>query len=183
MEQDTRGKARVVIETDAAVAVCFAAPDIEVSTVDRIEQSLAHLGPDLLAPEFDPDVAVRRTHDSRAELVADLLLDQRVMAGVGNEYKSEILFLERLHPETPLTELDDGQRRALAARSRELLWANKDRTARSTTGSTRRGHEVFVYGRDRRSCRRCDHGIVSAEVGDPKRITYWCPDCQRRTGR
>lgn len=174
----SRGKARVVIETIDAVAVCFAAPDIQVGTITQVEEALTHLGPDLLAIEFDPAVAVTRSHASSAAITADLLLDQRVMAGVGNEYKSEILFLEGLHPSMPAAALDDGARHALATRARELLWANKDRAVRSTTGSTRPGRTLFVYGRDRRSCRRCDTGIVAEELGDPARITYWCPRCQ-----
>ncbi len=123
----SRGKARVVIETTEAVAVCFAAPDIQAGTLAQVEQALAHLGPDLLAAEFDPAVAVARSHASNAAIAADLLLDQRVMAGVGNEYKSEILFLEELHPAIPVVAIDDRTRRALATRARELLWANKDR--------------------------------------------------------
>ncbi len=174
----SRGKARVVIETADAVAVCFSAPDIQVGTTAQVEAALANLGPDLLADEFDPADAVERSYRSTAHVAAELLLDQRVMAGVGNEYKSEILFLEGLNPGAPATELDAATRMALVTRSRELLWANKDRSVRSTTGSTRRGQEVFVYGRDRRNCRRCGKGIVAAELGDPKRITYWCPRCQ-----
>ena len=177
----SRGKARVVIETADAVAVCFAAPDIQLGTIEQIEQVLSMLGPDLLADDFEPSEAVALSHRSKATIVAELLLDQRVMAGVGNEYKSEVLFLEGLHPETAVTELDDAARMTLVTRSRDLLWVNKDRSVRSTTGSTRRGQEVFVYGRDRRNCRRCGTGVMIAELGEPKRITYWCPRCQPRS--
>lgn len=175
----SRGKARVVIETSDAVAVCFSAPETQVGTIAQIDEALAHLGPDLLAPGFDADDASARSHSSAAGTVSDLLLDQRVMAGVGNVYKSEILFLERLHPESPASALSADQRLALAVRARELLWANRDQPDRSTTGSRRPGQQLFVYGRDRRSCRRCDTGIVAGEVGNPPRITYWCPRCQR----
>ena len=178
----SRARARVVIETADAVAVCFSAPETQVGTVAQVEESIAHLGPDLLAPEFDPNEAAARARASSAESVSDLLLDQKVMAGVGNVFKSEILFLERIHPEASADALTDDQRHALAVRARELLWANRDRPNRSTTGRTRPGELLFVYGRDRRSCRRCHAGIVSAETGDPRRVTYWCPRCQPASG-
>jgi endonuclease-8 len=174
----TPGKARVVIETDDHVAVCFAAPDVSAGPRPAILDELAHLGPDLLAEEFDPAVAAARAALSRAESAADLLVDQRVMAGVGNVYKSEVLFLERLHPRTPPSALTVVQIEALVARARRLLWANRARSRRNTTGYGRNA-DLWVYDRARRPCRRCGTTIAAEEIGDHARITYWCPRCQR----
>ncbi|NNL12761.1 MAG: Fpg/Nei family DNA glycosylase [Acidimicrobiia bacterium] len=171
------GKARVVVETADQVAVCFAAPDVSAGPRVMIENEIAHLGPDLLADEFDPTEAAARAVDSTAETVADLLLDQRVMAGVGNVYKSEVLFLERLHPLTPLSDLGSQQLIGLATRSRRLLWANRVRSTRNTTGYGRNAH-LWVYGRAHRSCRRCGTSIERDELGEHGRTTYWCPRCQ-----
>jgi endonuclease-8 len=173
----TPGKARVVIEAGGSVGVCFSAPDVSAGPVEQIEAELAHLGPDLLADDFDPAVVAERGLDSSAEFVADLLLDQCVMAGVGNVYKSEVLFLERLHPWTPAAALTSDQRGALAGRARTLLWANRMRGTRNTTGYGR-GADLWVYGREHRPCRRCGTNIERAMLGDLARTTYWCPRCQ-----
>ena len=173
----TPGKARVIVEAGDVVAVCFAAPDVSAGPLDQIEAEMSHLGPDLLADDFDPEAAAHRVGTSRAESVADLLLDQRVMAGVGNVYKSEILFLEKLHPRTPPLILDREQLVGLAARARKLLWANRTRSTRNTTGYGRKA-DLWVYGRRRRPCRRCGTTIASEFLGDQERTTYWCPRCQ-----
>lgn len=173
----TEGKARVVITTRAHTAVCFAAPDVSIGPRAAIEDEIAHLGPDLLGAEFDVALAADRAPGSDAAIVADLLLDQSVMAGVGNVYKSEILFLERLHPSTPSSILTRPQVESLAGRARRLLWANRDRGRRNTTGYGRRA-DLWVYGRDRRPCRRCGTAIASAKLGALGRSTYWCPRCQ-----
>lgn len=173
------GKARVVIETQEWVAVCFAAPDVAAGPHEVIEADLAHLGPDVLADDFDPAAVARRAGDSQAQSAADLLLDQRVMAGVGNVYKSEVLFLERVHPLTSPADLTRDQVTRLAARARKLLWANRLRGSRNTTGYGRRA-DLWVYGRSRRPCRRCGTNIESADVGELARSTYWCPRCQQR---
>ena len=176
------GKARAVLRTPGHVAVCFAAPTVELAPADRIEQGIDHLGPDLAADDFDADEAVRRAAGSNAATAADLLLDQRVMAGVGNAFKSEVLFLEGIHPATPAAQLDATARVGLVARSRRLIVANLRAGPRTTTGDRGRGRELWVYGRGGRACRRCRARIESGELGTPPRVTYWCPRCQSQTG-
>lgn len=171
------GKARVIVETAEHVAVCFAAPEVSAGTTADIEAEISHLGPDLLAEEFDAAAAVARAAASKAETAADLLLDQRVMAGVGNVYKSEVLFLERLHPRTPREALTGEQLTGLADRARKLLWVNRNRATRNTTGYGRNA-DLWVYGRERRPCRRCGTEIETELLGDHERTTYWCPRCQ-----
>lgn len=173
----TPGKARVVIETTGHVAVCFAAPDVSAGPTADIEAEVSHLGPDLLAADFDSTVAADRAGGSTAETAADLLLDQRVMAGVGNVYKSEILFLERIHPHTPAERLTGDEVVRLADRARRLLWANRNRATRNTTGYGRNA-DLWVYGRHRRPCRRCGTEIERDLHGEHERSTYWCPRCQ-----
>lgn len=177
----TAGKARVVIETGQHVAVCFAAPSVSAGTRSTVEEELAHLGPDLLAEQFDPAEAAGRAALSPSASVADLLLDQRVMAGIGNVYKSEVLFLERVNPRTSPADLSVEQLERLAARARKLLRANARRGTRNTTGYGRNAH-LWVYGRAQRPCRRCGTNIEREELGDLGRITYWCPHCQPPTG-
>ncbi|MBK5269002.1 MAG: hypothetical protein JJE47_16400 [Acidimicrobiia bacterium] len=175
-----QGAARVVLETAAAVTVCFSAPDISVDTPQAAQVELAHLGPDLCADVFDRDEAIRRMAGPWKDTLAEHLADQRIMAGVGNVYKSEILFLERLHPEaSPLLESEATER--VVDRSRQLLMLNRRRPNRITTGETRRGAELWVYGRGGQPCRRCRTRIKAAWIGNAERITYWCPECQQGT--
>ena len=171
------GAARVVLETSNAVAVCFSAPDISVDTPAAIAAELDHLGPDLCADDFDREEAVRRLCQPQKNTLAEHLADQRVMAGVGNVYKSEILFLERLHPKSE-PRVAESVAEALVDRSRQLLMLNRERPTRVTTAETRRGAELWVYGRGGKPCRRCRTRIEAAWVGDVERITYWCPNCQ-----
>lgn len=172
-----QGAARVILETEGPVAVCLSAPDVSVDSPAAIALELAHLGPDLCADAFDRDEAIRRMASPHKDTLAEHLADQRVMAGVGNVYKSEILFLEKLHPESaPSLPLDAIER--VIDRSRQLLMLNRSRRKRITTAETRRGHELWVYGRSGQPCRRCRTKIESAWIGDLERITYWCSKCQ-----
>lgn len=173
------GAARIVLQTESHEAVCFAAPTVEVDATDRIDAGLAQWGPDLTADEFDTvDAEHRLTRQPAHRTIAEALLDQRVMAGVGNVFKSEILFMNRLHPQSPVRTLDASARTAVVARARQLLLLNRDRPRRMTTGDTRYGRELWVYDRDGEACRRCRTGIAVAFVGDLERVTYWCPNCQ-----
>jgi endonuclease-8 len=173
------GKARLVVTTADAVAVCFSAPTVEIAPTHIVAGSLQHLGPDLLDDGFDEAEYLRRAGDLEpATPVAEMLLHQRVVAGIGNVIKSETLFLEGIAPQTPLGELDDAALRALASRTRRLLLANRRGGPRNTTGY--RNVDTWVYGRAGRPCLRCRRPIRSETQGDLDRVTYWCPNCQPR---
>ena len=114
-----------------------------------------------------------------ARPIAAALLDQRVLAGVGNVYCNELCFVFGRLPSSAVSTLPDPLR--VMIRTREMLWANRLRTNRTTTGNRRPGQELWVYGRAGRPCRRCGTPIRRAESSDATgdRVTYWCPSCQR----
>lgn len=169
------GSARLVLSTGSASAVLTAAPTIEVDRTPAIDSRLSRLGPDVLGV-FDGEEFVRRARSAADASMSELLLDQRVIAGVGNVYKSELLFLAGIDPHTPVREVSDGQLRGLAAEAVRLMSANVGPKARTTTGSRARDQEMWVYGRAGRPCRRCGSVIAQDRQGD--RVTYWCPGCQ-----
>ncbi len=181
-------QARVVLETPAGLAVCFNAPVAELLREAAAGHlpSLARLGPDLLGEDFDAgEVLERMAALDPATPVAEVLLDQRVMAGVGNVYKSEVLFLEGLHPRLPLGALDGDARRRLVERCRALLRANRLGTRRTTTPArlAGQGERLWVYGKAGRPCPRCRTRLVSAQLGgELPRVTTWCPACQPLPG-
>lgn len=168
-----RHLARAVVGVDGWTAVCFAAPTVRVTTQPRVD----HLGPDLATDAVDLDACVRRARAlSPTTELADVLLDQRVAAGIGNVYKSEACFACRINPLTPVGELADDRLRGVFDRASRQLRANLGRGQRSTVGG--RPGELAVYGRVRRPCRRCGTPIVSRRTGAQQRSTYWCPRCQ-----
>ncbi len=181
------GRARLVIEVPGAVAVCFDAPVVELleQRVEALHTSLGRLGPDLLAGDFDEDEALRRLRDpSRAAMtIAEALLDQRALAGIGNVYKSEVLWIERVSPFATVAALDDATLRAVVATARRLLLENAGST-RGPERVTTRGDRgapgaLYVYGRTGRRCRRCRTPITSVRLDtELPRTTYWCPTCQ-----
>jgi endonuclease VIII len=189
------GRASLVLEVPGTVAVCFDAPVVELfeRRAEAQHPALASLGPDLLAPGFDAAAAVRGLRDpARASLsIGEALLDQRALAGIGNVYKNEVLWIERVSPFAALGELDDVGLERLVATARRLLVANAGprsgatgragRVERVTTDGDRRaaGEPLWVYRRTGRPCRRCRTPIRSTRQGrDLPRTTYWCPTCQ-----
>jgi endonuclease-8 len=167
-------RARLVLEVPGAVAVCFDAPVVELfeQLAEKLHPSLRQLGPDLLDPAFDADEAVRRLrHPARAEMsIAEALLDQRALAGIGNIWKNETLFVERVNPFVAVAALDDATLQRLVATARRLLTAA---AARSRPG------RLNVYRRTGRPCPRCGAPITSTQQGSElPRTTYWCPNCQ-----
>jgi endonuclease-8 len=169
------GSARLVLGTESGMAVCYSAPTVDVDRTPVVAAFVSRLGPDLLAG-FDESEFVRRARAHGARTIAEVLLDQRVLAGIGNVYKSEVLFLEGIHPSTPVGELDDERLREISTRAGRLLAANVGQKSRSTTGSRSRGHETWVYGRAGRPCRKCGQAV--ARRSDGERTTFWCPTCQ-----
>ena len=117
------------------------------------EDAVAHLGPDLLGPDWDPHVAAANLAADPDRPLSETLLDQRVMAGVGNVYSNELCFVFGHLPTTPVGAVKDPLR--LAQRARDMLWLNRSRSNRTTTGDTRRGRQVWVYGRSGEPCGRC----------------------------
>lgn len=182
-------RSRIVIEVPGAVAVCFDAPTVELfeARASSTHPVLSRLGPDLLAPGFDGAAAteaVRRLREpSRARLtIAEALLDQGAMAGVGNVYKSEVLFVERVNPFVCVADLEAETLLRLVMTSRRLLLANREGGPRVTTEpgpfGTRGLGRVWVYGRAGRACRKCGEIIRARQHGRLNRWTYWCRVCQ-----
>ena len=185
-------RAVLVIEVADAVAVCFDAPVVELfeTRAESLHPALSALGPDLIPDEFDLVEALRRLRDPAraATTIAEALLDQRAMAGVGNVYRSEILFIEKVDPFAPVSTIDDESLSRLIATARRLLRANADRRhgpERTTTEGAREaaGASLWVYGRAGRPCRRCRTLVRSMSLGrDLPRTLWWCPSCQGTDG-
>ncbi|MFG2060001.1 DNA-formamidopyrimidine glycosylase family protein [Micromonospora sp. NPDC048871] len=165
---------RVVLTTATATAVGYHLHEVTLVPTAEEHRLVGHLGPDLLGPDWDPAEAVRRLADRPAESIAEALLDQRNLAGVGNLYKCELLFLRGVNPRTRVEAVPDLP--GLVALAHDLLAANRGRWTQSTTGSLRRGKTSYVYGRRAQPCRRCGTAIRKEELGE--RVTYWCPRCQ-----
>jgi endonuclease-8 len=163
-------QARLVLEAGARTAVCFNAPVIELLARGgaRTHPALVALGPDVLADPLDlPGVVVRAAQRPPETEIGDLLLDQRVVCGIGNIYRSEALFLSGVHPRRHASGVDVSGIVAAAAR---LMRANLG------PGGGAQGH--WVYRRTGRPCRRCGTRIEAGRVGSQARTAYWCPRCQ-----
>ena len=169
---------RAVLQNAEWQAVGYRLPVVALlETVDE-DRVVGHLGPDVLAEDWDGDEAVRRLcADPRAE-IGMALLDQRNLAGLGNLYRTEVLFLRGLTPWTTVEDVPDLA--GLVEKGRRLMMANRGHWEQSTTGSLRRGEVHWVFERTGQPCRRCGTRIVTAEQGDAPyaRLSYWCPRCQ-----
>lgn len=172
------------LDTRAWTAVAFNVPVCEVLGRQQVERHpmLTALGPDALAATTDLREARRRLDDRAGQSIAEALLDQGVLAGVGNVYKCEVLFLHGVHPWTLVRDVEPLVRDRLLATAERLLKDNVRSTSptRITTGAptSAGGSALWVYGRSRRPCRRCATAIRVGRQGDHGRITYWCPGCQ-----
>jgi endonuclease VIII len=173
-------EASAIVETAESVAVAFNTPVVELLTDADLRRSraLLELGPDLLSRAFDADEAMRRLRDRNDEELGNALLDQRAVAGIGNVYKSEVPFLERMNPWAKVGAFEDAELEAALRTAKRLLETNTRGGARVTTGMATRGQELWVYGRAGRPCRRCGTTIRSGRQGDLARLTYWCERCQ-----
>ncbi|MBA3655058.1 MAG: Fpg/Nei family DNA glycosylase [Actinobacteria bacterium] len=164
-----RHLAGVVLECGDRVAVCFSAPVVELlpTRTEVLHPVLAGLGPDILSAPVDVDEVLRRAGGQPADVpIGDLLLDQQVVAGIGNIWRCEALFVCRVHPATahPATDLAE-----LVRTASRLMQAH------ARLGATYRPQ---IYGRSGRPCLRCRTPIESARAGRHARTAYWCPRCQ-----
>jgi endonuclease-8 len=203
------GRASLVLATDSDAFACLHASQVELlAGVDlRRHRVLERLGPDLLAgseagpkvetamleatPEIDFAEICRRARRRGHQTIAELLLDQTVASGIGNVYRSEVLFVQGVHPLTPVAQLDDQALTALYAEAARLMRANLRSGHRITTVAPERHTATgpgamphhWVYGRHRKPCLRCGTIIRVMRHGDQARTTYWCPSCQPAPAR
>jgi len=172
---------RVVLEVPDRIAVGYRLALVDILPTKAESEVVGHLGPDLLDDaRWDQDEAIRRLLAEPARELGPALLDQRNLAGIGNLYKTETLFLSGLTPWVTVADAPDLP--AVVRRARRLLAANRNHWEQTTTGSTRRGDDHWVF--ERRRCRRCDGPVLTAGQGEPgfERISYWCPRCQAGPG-
>jgi endonuclease VIII len=169
---------RVLLENAGWQAVGYRLPVVELFRRDRESAAVGHLGPDVLGPDWDAGEAVRRLAADPEREIGEALLDQRNLAGIGNLYKSESLFLHGVTPWTGVGAVPDLPR--LVERAARLLEANKETVSQVTTGDPRRGRQHWVFERGGRPCLRCGTPVASADQGRApyQRISYWCPTCQ-----
>jgi formamidopyrimidine-DNA glycosylase len=168
---------RVVLANDRWQAVGYRLAMVEILPTAAEDRVVGHLGPDLLGPDWDVAEAVRRLSQDPGRPVADALLDQRNLAGIGNLYKAEVLFLRGVSPWRPVGAVPGLAE--LVELARKLLVANAGRAGQVTTGVWRRGEETWVYGRAGRPCHRCGTTVKSADAHTAgERVTFWCPHCQ-----
>jgi endonuclease-8 len=169
---------RAVLSTAEVDAVGYRLPVVELLPTAAEDGVVGHLGPDLLGPDWDAEEALRRLRRDPQVAVGEALLDQRNLAGIGTFYRAEVLFLQGLHPRTPIGAVPDLPR--LVDRSRRLMLANRSRPEQTTTGDLRSGRRTYVFERAGQPCRRCGTRIRTEEFGPSgqERRSYWCPRCQ-----
>jgi endonuclease-8 len=169
-----------VVGTAAATAVCRKAPVVELldDAALRRHPRLSTLGPDLCLPDVDLDEVLRRLDAlvDPSTPIGVAVLDQRVAAGIGNVYRSEILWACEVDPFEPIREVDPATRRRLYETGGRLLRANLGPGPRRTMAQG-----LAVYERGGRACYRCGAPIRSRRLGDQARTTWWCPSCQTQT--
>ncbi|MGH9225857.1 MAG: Fpg/Nei family DNA glycosylase, partial [Acidimicrobiales bacterium] len=167
-------QARLTVTCGDRLAVCFNAPVVELlqPRAEALHPGLAGLGPDVLVDPFDTDEVVRRGRRSPPDLpLGELLLDQRVVAGIGNIWRCESLFADRVNPWTPQSALTDDALRHLVLTASRLM--------RAQLGPWQGpGPQHKVYKRNGRPCRRCGTTVQSRRTGENARTVYWCPTCQ-----
>ena len=187
--QRSRRDMRIRIATDEFEAVGFNIPVAEFTsslTLTR-HRELRTLGPDVLSDGFQAADALQRIRDRGTSAIADVLLNQRVIAGLGNVYKSEVLFMCRVNPFTLVRDLSDTALATIVETARQVLSANVSEELalmttysglRRTTGRGDPKERLWAYGRARLPCRRCGSAIRVRKQGSDARLTYWCPSCQ-----
>lgn len=167
---------RAVLETAGWQAVGYRLPVVEL--VEDESEAVGHLGPDVLAEDWDLDVALANLLRAPDREIGMALLDQRLIAGLGNLYRTEVLFLRGLTPWVRVGDVPDLP--GVVRTGRRLMLANRGHWEQSTTGNLRHGEQHWVFERGGKPCRRCGTRILVAEQGDAPyaRLTYWCPRCQ-----
>jgi len=166
-----RSSAWAVLSAKEWEAVQFGGPTLRVMPTARLRRDpqIARLGPDVLAEEFDAEAVVAAMCADPTRGLGDALLDQHLVAGIGNIFKSEACFAARVDPWRPIGDLSEEELRAVLSAARGQM-----QQAVETGGR----HRFQVYKRRQGTCPRCRGPISSRGQGDANRTTYWCPRCQ-----
>jgi endonuclease VIII len=184
-----RAHMRIVITTADWLAIGFLIPEAEWLTTKGLARHLIlnSLGPDPLSPGFDAHDVTARIASYPSATIAEILLNQRVIAGVGNVFKSEVLFECRVHPFDQVGDLAPETMAALVAAAARGLQRNVSESSptsgrRTMTNRLNRDEALWVYGRAGKPCHRCGSVIQVKKSGTDARSTYWCPACQPSIG-
>lgn len=176
-----RSRVRARLRTASHDIVCLDAPIVELLDEAALARhpALSRLGPDLVHPDTDPGVAAERASrlGSGDLAVVEILLDQRIAAGIGNVYASELCFLCGVDPRTAWSDVDPTTRHCLYEHAARLLRANLTTSRRTTVPDAPAG-SLWVYERADRPCRRCRTPVLVRRLGLHARPTWWCPTCQ-----
>jgi endonuclease-8 len=179
-------QASIVLDTGERIFVCFNALQVEILRNGGVRRRTfdVTLGPDLLVGSLDIETILRRARElaDPGMPVADVLLSQRIASGIGNVYKSEVLFLETCHPATPLVRVADADLVGLYRQASRLLRRNRQGGPRVTRWANDDAGRLWVYGRTGQHCLRCGCVIRSSKLGVRRRSTFWCPRCQPGPG-
>lgn len=189
-----RGRMRVVIRTADWDAVAFNVPIAEFHTARSLERSeqVPKLGPDILADEFTVEDGVARMKEYAARHpdaeIAVVLLNQRVLAGLGNVYKSEVAFAAGVNPFRTMRTITPKEMQSMVDYAQRYMNANVVEGRgegivtysgnRRTTQAMNREERLWVYRRQGQECRRCGTAVMMRKQGEQARSTYWCPQCQ-----
>src|SRR5213593_1864317 len=174
-------KARVVVRTDAYVAVCFTPPIVELFAAGEaaLHPLLPALGPDVIADDFDLAEGLRRVRALPERDIATALLDQRTLSGIGNEFKNEVLFLTRVSPWARVGDLDDAALRRILDVARDLMRRNRDGGPRRTRFALNPRERVWVQERTGLPCYACGTAIAWGYHPDEFRKSWYCPNYQQ----
>lgn len=175
-------QASVIIKSEDVIYVCFNAKEVEVVAAPSVRRRIidTRLGPDLIGEPVEPDYLARRAREllEPDELLMDALLDQRVASGIGNVYKSETLFIERIAPRARLADVSDERLCDCFDTAGRLLRANLGGGKRVTRFEGDGAGRLWVYGRNGKPCHECARPVRSKRMGRHHRSTYWCEACQ-----
>lgn len=168
----------LILETEESVVQLLNAAVLELLPLRDVERQLAELGPDILAPDYDASAVVAKLREHPELTIAEAIMRQSIVAGIGNVYKSETLFLEKVSPFVSVAALDDATLHRILKRARELMRRNLRPGPRRTTFGSHASDNYWVYERSGKHCLKCDARVGMRRQGALQRSTYFCPDCQ-----
>lgn len=180
--QKPRPQAFIQLHADNWVVVCFTPKMLRLVTKRELSRDpyLQKLGPDILGPPIDDSVFLSRIRTQNRSSIGEAVINQTIVCGIGNIFKSEVLFLEGIHPEIPVGDINDEVLLRIRDRAASLMKRNLNNGPRKTRFGAADEQKLWVYGRQSDHCLRCGQTVAMVRQGDTARSTYFCPECQPR---